>query len=77
MTPKGFKAWARKADAGRRIIYYEGKHLQESDAVMKLRDVVMSAYEAGNVLLVQKRMTPVAGITKRTRGTFAYVAIRL
>jgi hypothetical protein len=44
---------------------------------MALRDVAMGAYEAGEVTLVQKRMTPQAGITKRTRGTFAYMALKL
>lgn len=77
MTPKGFKAWVRKAAQGRQIIYFEGEHLQANEKVLALRDVAMTAYEAGEVTLVQKRMTPQAGINKRTRGTFAYVAIKL
>ncbi len=77
MTPKGFKAWVRKAAQGRQIIYFEGEHLQASEAIMALRDVVMAAYEAGEVTLFQKRMTPMQGITKRTCGTFAYVAVKL
>lgn len=77
MTPKGFKTWVSKAAQGRRIIYYEGNHLQENVKVLALRDAAMKAYEDGEVTLVQKRMTPVQGITKRTQGTFAYVAIKL
>lgn len=77
MTPKGFKAWMQTAKQGSRIHYYEGKHLQETKAVMLLRDAVMAAYEAGVVTLFQKRMTPAQGITNRTCGTFAYVAIKL
>lgn len=77
MTPKGFKAWVRKAARGRKIIYFEGRQIQENDKLLALRDVAMEAYEAGEVALVQKRMAPVAGINKRTEGTFAYVAIKL
>jgi hypothetical protein len=76
MTPKGFKAWVRKAAQGRQIIYFEGRHLQENGKVMALRDVAMEAYEAGEVSLVQRRMTPAAGVNKRTQGTFAYVAVK-
>ena len=77
MTPKGFKAWVTRAAQGRRIVYYEGEHLQQSPAVMALRDAVMAAYEAGEVLLVQKRITPMQGINRRTVGTFGYLAIKL
>ncbi len=78
MTPKGFKQWVRMAAQGRRIIYFEGEHLQGSPEVLSLRDEVYSAYEAGEVLLFQKRMTPAQGINpKRTLGTFAYVAVKL
>ncbi len=77
MTPKGFRAWVSKATTGRKIIYFEGKHLQETVKVIAMRNAAMAAYEAGDVLLTQKRITPQAGITKRTKGTFAYVATRI
>lgn len=78
MTPKGFKQWVGKAAQGRQIIYFEGMHLQGSEAVMALRDAAYAAYEAGEVLLFQKRMTPAQGINpKRTLGTFAYIALKL
>ena len=77
MTPKGFKAWVNRAAQGRQIIYFEGEHLQKDDAVMALRDAAMVAYEAGDVTLFQKRLTPAQGINKRTCGTFAYVALKL
>ncbi len=76
MTPKGFKAWVRKAAQGRQIIYFEGAHIQDCIGHVALRDAAMEAYEAGEVNLVQRRMTPAAGVNKRTQGTFAYVAVK-
>ncbi len=78
MTPKGFKQWVSRAAQGRQIIYFEGPHLQGSEATLALRDAAYSAYEAGEVNLFQKRMTPAQGIhPKRTLGTFAYMAVKL
>jgi hypothetical protein len=78
MTPKGFKQWVSKAARGRQIIYFEGMHLQGSEATLALRDMAYAAYEAGEVILFQKRMTPAQGVhPKRTLGTFAYIALKL
>lgn len=77
MTPSGFKTWVMRAARGRKIIYFEGEHLQVSEQVKGLRDAVMEAYEAGEVTLLQKRMTPMQGVTKRTVGTFAFLAMKL
>ncbi len=76
MTPQGFKQWVNSAAPGRRIIYYQGKHLQASFKVIALRDAVYKSYEAGNVILFQKRLTPSEGINANTQGTFAYIAVK-
>lgn len=77
MTPKGFKAWVSRAARGRQIIYFEGPHLQVTETVKRLRDAAMTAYEAGEVSLFQKRITPQQGVSRRTLGTFAYVAVKI
>lgn len=77
MTPKGFKAWVSKAAVGRRIIYFQGENIQATEKVRELRDVAMAACESKDVLLFQTRLTPTEGVTKRTRGTFAYTALRV
>lgn len=77
MTPKGFKAWVRKAARGRHIIYFQGENIQANEKVIELRDVAMAAYESKDVILYQKRLTPTGEIdVKRTVGTFAYFAQR-
>jgi hypothetical protein len=77
MTPAGFKKWAKQAAQGRQIIYFQGEHLQTPE-VKPLRDAAWDAYERGQVLLFQKRLTPVQGVNpKYTRGTFAYVAVKI
>jgi hypothetical protein len=76
MTPTGFKTWVKKAATGRKIIYFEGEHLQTVKA-KPLRDAAWAAYEKGDVRLFQKRLTPMQGVNaKYTRGTFAYVAVK-
>ena len=77
MTPQGFERWVLKAAQGRQIIYWQGEHLSESDESKAMREVAQAAYEKGEVTLVQKREFPVQGVTNRTRGTFAWLAIRI
>lgn len=76
MTPKGFKQWVKGAAQGRKIIYFEGEHLQTL-TTKPLRDTVWQSYEKGEVRLFQKRLTPMQGVNaKYTRGTFAYIAVK-
>lgn len=77
MTPQGFERWVLKAAQGRQIIYWQGEHLSESEESRAMRQVAQEAYSKGEVTLVTKREHPVQGITKNTRGTFAWLAIRL
>lgn len=77
MTPKGFKAWVRKAGRGRQIIYFQGQNIQLTDKTKALRDAAYAAYEAGDVILCQKRLTPLQGLTRSMTGTFAYMALRI
>lgn len=76
MTPQGFETWVRRADSGRQIIYWQGEHLSESEDAKAMKDVAWAAYEKGEVTLVSKREHPVQGVTKTTRGRFAWLAIR-
>ena len=76
MTPEGFKHWVLRAAQGRQIIYWQGEHLSESPEAKDMRAVARVAYEAGEVTLTCKREYPVQGITNRTQGSFAWLAIR-
>lgn len=76
MTPEGFKNWVLRAGQGRQIIYWQGEHLSESEDAKAMKEVAWEAYENGEVTLLSKREHPVQGVTKTTRGRFAWLAIR-
>lgn len=77
MTPRGLTSWIKRATKGRQIIYHQGTHLMESDDSEELGRIAREACEHGDVHLFQKRLTPATGVNpKRTRGTFAYIAVK-